>query len=173
MLEDSPNGCSEPACGRLLMSVCRVVIADDHELLRDGVKKMLESEDIAVMGVAADGDELLELLCHCERPDVAIVDLCMPRLGGRECTQMIKERYPEIRVLIMSMHGEREYVYDSILAGADGYLLKDDMDRELVFAVETVRRGGFYLSPSLSRDIILNRVQERGSFITGIARGGP
>lgn len=172
VFENVRNGRRHTPVGRhLLMNLCRVVIADDHELLRDGVKNMLECGDFVVVGEAADGAQLLELLCHCERPDVAIVDLCMPRLGGRECAHTIKEKYPQMKVLIMSMHGEKEYVYDAVLAGADGYLFKDDMDRELLFAVETVHRGEFYLSPSLSKDIILNRLQERPSIKAGVQRG--
>lgn len=134
------------------MSSYNIVLADDHAILRQGVRKIIEeSEDMTVIGEAGDGMELLGLLKKTT-PDLIILDISMPNLRGIEATSEIKEANPAIKILILSMHKRKEYLYHALSAGAEGYMLKEDTDRELLSAIETIRRGGVYLSPYLSRE---------------------
>lgn len=129
----------------------RVVLADDHSMFRQGLKRVLIKEgDLEVVGEAADGLELLTLLTSAKlAPHMAILDISMPNLGGLEATPKIKSAYPEMKVLILSMHREKEYVHKALSLGADGYLLKQDSSAELFTAIEIIRQGGVYLSPLL------------------------
>jgi two-component system, NarL family, response regulator NreC len=129
----------------------RVVLADDHAGFRHDLKRFLVTkEDLEVVGEAGDGIELLEILNLIElAPQMAIVDISMPNLGGIEATSKIKSVYPDIKVLILSMHREKEYVRGALSAGADGYLLKEDANAELFSAIEKIRGGGIYISPLL------------------------
>jgi DNA-binding NarL/FixJ family response regulator len=142
----------------------RIVLADDHALLRTGIKKIIEeSEDMLVIGEASDGLELLDLLRR-ETPHLVILDISMPNLRGVEAASEIKQSYPEVEVLILSMHKKKEYLYHSFSAGAKGYVLKDDTDTELLTAIETIRRGGVYLSSLLATELTNNfiKAQNRG-----------
>jgi DNA-binding NarL/FixJ family response regulator len=131
----------------------RIVLADDHALLRQGVKKIIEEAgDMTVVGEAGDGLQLLHLLKK-ETPDLVILDISMPNLRGIEATSEVKQSYPKVEVLILSMHKSKEYLYHSLNAGAKGYLLKDDTDTELLAAIETIRQGGVYLSCLLSNEL--------------------
>jgi len=121
--------------------------------LRKGVRKIIEeSGDMTVVGEAGDGLELLNLLKK-ETPDLVILDISMPNLRGIEATTEIKQSYPEVDVLILSMHKRKEYLYHSLDAGAKGYLLKDDTDVELLSAIKKIRGGGVYLSSILSDEL--------------------
>ena len=130
----------------------RIVLADDHEVLRQSLKNILAgSSDLEVVGEAADGLELLNLLkMSTLAPHMAIVDITMPNLGGIEATHRIKMTYPEMKVLILTIHKDQEYLDKAFSAGAEGYLLKEDASTELFSAIETIRRGGIYISPLLS-----------------------
>jgi len=140
--------------GMWVMSPYRIVLADDHVMLRQRIKKIIEtSTEMAVVGEASDGLELLDLLTK-QTPDMVILDITMPKLRGIEATREIKKTYPEIKILILSMHKKKEYLYHAFSAGAEGYLLKEDTDTELFGAIETVRRGGIYLSPLFSRELV-------------------
>ena len=144
------------------MSPYRIVLADDHALLRKGVRKIIEeSGDMTVVGEAGDGLELLNLLKK-ETPDLVILDISMPNLRGIEATSEIKQSYPEVDVLILSMHKRKEYLYHSLNAGAKGYLLKDDTDVELLSAIETIRGGGVYLSSILSNELTSDFIKIAG-----------
>jgi len=129
-----------------------VVLADDHAMFRNDLRKILaERGDLEVVGEAGDGIELLEFLNLIESaPQMAIIDISMPNLGGIEATSKIKSIYPDMKVLILSMHREKEYVRGALSAGADGYLLKEDANAELFSAIEKIRRGGVYISPLLT-----------------------
>jgi DNA-binding NarL/FixJ family response regulator len=129
----------------------RVVLADDHTMFRQGLKSVLGNRgDLEVVGEAADGLELLTLLASAKfAPHMAIVDISMPNLGGLEATTRIKSTYPGMKVLILSMHREKEYVQKALSVGADGYLLKQDSSAELFSAIEKISQGGVYLSPLL------------------------
>jgi DNA-binding NarL/FixJ family response regulator len=134
------------------MGLYQIVLADDHLLIREGLKRLLrEDTGMEVIGEAGDGLELLNLLKESKlMPHMAIVDISMPKLSGIEATRQIKMIYPGIKILILSMHKDQEYVSHALSNGADGYLLKEDSDRELFKAIEKIRQGGVYISPLLS-----------------------
>ncbi|BBO72301.1 DNA-binding response regulator [Desulfosarcina alkanivorans] len=135
------------------MAAYRIIIADDHLLMRKGLRMMIETQsDLHVSGEAGDGIELLKLL-RKTTPDMVLVDVAMPRLRGIEAVGEIRSTYPGIRILVVSMHKNREYIYHAFAAGADGYLLKEDSDSELILAIQTVRRGQKFLSPLLQQDL--------------------
>jgi len=127
-------------------------LADDHKVLRQSLRNILAGTgDLDVVGEAADGLELLNLLKMSKlTPHMAIVDITMPNLGGIEATRRIKRTYPEVKVLILTIHKDQEYVHEVFSAGAEGYLLKEDATTELFSAIETIRQGGIYVSRLLS-----------------------
>jgi DNA-binding NarL/FixJ family response regulator len=136
-----------------------IVLADDHLILRHGIKRIIEeSEGLLVIGEAGDGLELLNLLKKTI-PDMVILDISMPKLRGLEAAREIKMIYPQIKILILSMHKSKEYLMQALSARTDGYLLKEDTDAELISAIETIRRGKIYLSPILSEDLTKNLVE--------------
>ncbi|MFZ5450133.1 MAG: response regulator [Thermodesulfobacteriota bacterium] len=126
-----------------------ILLADDHALVRQGIRRIIEEKsDLRVTGEFRNGLELLDAL-GTRHPQMVILDISMPHLGGIETTRMIKARYPEIKVLILTLHNRREYVDQARFVGAEGYLLKDEVDKELLTAIATLRQGGTYLSPLL------------------------
>jgi DNA-binding NarL/FixJ family response regulator len=130
-----------------------IVVADDHALLRKGIIRILEEVDyIHVVGEAGDGLELIELLKK-KKADMAIIDISMPNLRGIEATKEIKKIYPSIKVIILTMHKKVEYLQQALTMGADGYLLKEDTDEELLSAIENVKRGKIYISQALSEEV--------------------
>ena len=135
------------------MKPSRVVVADDHVLFRQGIKKLLEEmPGVEVIGEAGDGLELLNLLKELD-PDIALVDISMPNIRGIEAAHEIRSLYPHTKILILTMHRSKEYLYHAISAGAHGYLLKEDSDIELLSAIETIRNDGIYVSQSLSGEM--------------------
>jgi DNA-binding NarL/FixJ family response regulator len=131
------------------MNTYRIVVADDHALIREEIKKILERcAEVKVVGEAADGLEALDLVEKLPL-DLVILDISMPNLGGIGATRHIKRLYPNLKVLILTMHNNWEYFNGAILAGADGYLLKEDANTELFSAIEKVRKGEVYVSPHL------------------------
>jgi len=127
-----------------------ILLADDHVMFRRGVRRIIQSiSDVEVVGEASDGFELLELLKKTE-PNLVILDISMPNLRGLEATREIKIINPEVKVLMLTMHKDREYLCHAFSAGAEGYLLKEDADSELISAIDTLRKGGTYISPLLS-----------------------
>lgn len=141
------------------MSSYRIVLADDHVMFRKGIKNLLERDaGLEVAGEVGDGFELLQLIKR-ETPDMVILDVAMPSLRGLEAAREIKIISPEVKVLILTMHREKEYVYYSISAGAEGYLLKEDADTELFRAIEKIRSGGYYISPLLSGELTYELIQ--------------
>lgn len=130
----------------------RVVLADDHVLIRHGIKNIIaQDEGLEVAGEVCNGKELLELL-DSETVDLIILDISMPKIGGMEAVAMIKGRYPRIKVLMLTMHKNKQYFYHAMSAGADGYLVKDDSDEELLIAINKIRAGKNYISPFLAED---------------------
>ena len=120
--------------------------------------------DLEVIGEASDGLELLALLNHLV-PHMVILDIFMPNLRGIEAIHEIKKMHPEVKILILTMHKDKEYLYLALSAGAKGYLLKEDADKELFSAIEKVRQGKTYISPYFSEEVIDDLVQvdrERG-----------
>jgi len=131
------------------MSLYDIVLADDHILVRQGIKKIIQEDGgMRVVGEAGDGLELLKILEKIT-PDLVILDISMPRLRGLAATQKIKQSYPNIKVLILSMHRSKEYLHQALAVGVDGYLLKEDADMALFAAIEVVRQGGTFISPLL------------------------
>jgi DNA-binding NarL/FixJ family response regulator len=122
-------------------------------MFRQGIKKILEENgDLEVIGEASDGLELLNLLKKIT-PDAVILDISMPTIRGIEATREIKSVYPDIKILILTMHKRKEYLYHCLSAGAEGYLLKEDADTELYAAIKKVQEGGVYISPILSEEL--------------------
>ena len=132
------------------MGVCRIVLADDHALIRHGVKKMIEQDPaLKVVGEAADGLELIALL-KTTPADLVILDISMPNLRGIEAIREVRKICPSIKVLMLTMHKGEQYLCSSFASGADGYLLKEDSDTELLPAIARVRQGELYISPNLA-----------------------
>jgi DNA-binding NarL/FixJ family response regulator len=139
----------------------RVLIADDHGIVRSGLRLLLEREpDIEVVGEASDGAEAREKAIS-ERPDLAILDVRMPKLTGLQATREIREQAPEVAVLILSMHDDERYLFEALKAGASGYVLKRQADQDLLDAVRAVQRGEPFLTPDAQRTLIKD-VLERG-----------
>jgi DNA-binding NarL/FixJ family response regulator len=140
----------------------KILLADDHVMFRRGVRSLIQSiPNVEVVGEAGDGFELLQLMKEIH-PHLVIMDISMPNLRGLEATREIKILDPGVKVLILSMHKEREYLYHALTAGAEGYLLKEDADGELISAIETLRQGGTFISPLLSAqmaDIFVDKFQ--------------
>ncbi len=140
----------------------RVMIADDHGIVRSGLRALLESqEDLEVVAEAADGLEARDLAIR-ERPDLAILDVKMPKLTGLQATREIREQAPEVAVLILSMHDDERYLFEALKAGASGYVLKRQADSELLEAIRAVERGEPFLTPDAQRALIQD-VLARGS----------
>jgi DNA-binding NarL/FixJ family response regulator len=140
----------------------RVLIADDHGIVRSGLRLLLERQpDIEVVAEAADGAEARELAIR-ERPDLAILDVKMPKLTGLQATREIKAQAPEVAVLILSMHDDERYLFEALKAGASGYVLKAQADTDLLAAIRAVERGEPFLTPEAQRTLIKD-VLARGS----------
>lgn len=132
------------------MEPYRIVLADEHVLFLQGVKKIIaDMPGTEVVGEACDGLEAVALIKE-KLPDLAILDISMPHLSGIEVAREIKQLLPEIKILILTMHKNKEYLYHAIAAGAQGYLLKEDSDEELLAAIETIRKGAIYVTDALS-----------------------
>ena len=141
------------------MKPYHIVLADDHFMFRHGIKRIIEESDgLLVIGEASDGLELLSLLKKAT-PDMVILDISMPKLRGLEAAREIKTLYPQVKILILSMHKSKEYLVQALSARIDGYLLKEDTDVELVSAIETIQRGKIFLSPILSEELTKNLVE--------------
>lgn len=136
----------------------RVLLADDHAVVREGICRFLEeADDIEVVAEAGDGREALEKVRE-HRPDVAVLDIRMPEMTGVEATRRIKERFPEVRVLILTAYDDDPYIFALLRAGADGYVLKTASGDELIRAVRAVYRGQSALSPEVATKVVQQTV---------------
>jgi DNA-binding NarL/FixJ family response regulator len=131
----------------------RVVLVDDHQLVREGVKALLEREQLQVVGEASDGHSAIQRV-QALRPDVAVLDLSMPELNGLEAVQAMSRASPGIKVVALTVHTEDPYVLSALRAGIKGYVLKSQAAVELVQAIREVSRGLTYLSPGISRAVV-------------------
>jgi len=145
------------------MSPMRILLADDHILVRAGIRALLEGlEGVTVVAEAGNGNEVLEL-ARTHRPDVVLLDISMPGLGGLEASAQLKQEFPGVRVVMLSMHANEEYVLQALRAGAAGYMLKDSATAELEIALKAVMQGETYLSPPISKQVVEGYVQRVGA----------
>lgn len=147
----------------------RALIVDDHTIVRSGVRLLLDAApDIEVVGEALDGDEALTLT-ESLHPDVVLMDITMPGMGGLEATQLIKSQWPEVNVLVLTMHRSDEYFFEMIKAGASGYILKGAETNELIDAVRVVSKGEVFLYPTMANKLIKDYLR----YVEGDSKSGP
>ncbi len=138
----------------------RILLADDHAVLRAGLKLLLDGRsDMSVIGEAADGAELLSL-ARTHRPDIILLDLTMPRLGGLEALPLLRQHLPQTRILILTMHDDESYLRQALKAGAAGYVLKKAADVELIAAIQSVMRGDLYVHPTMAKILFEGMIPE-------------
>ena len=147
------------------MGALRILLADDHTVVRDGLRALLEREaDMKVVAEAADGQESVRL-AEAEVPDVVVMDLAMPHMNGMEATRRILSANPRVGVVILSMHQDESYVLGSLKAGAKGYLLKDSMRNEVLQAIRAVYQGRSFLTRKVARILhedYVSQLEQRG-----------
>jgi len=145
------------------MTPVRVLLADDHALVRAGVRALLQNLDgVTVVAETGNGAEVLEF-ARAQRPDVVLLDISMPGLGGLEVSAQLRDALPDVRVVMLSMHANEEYVLQALRAGAAGYMLKDSATAELELALKAVMQGETYLSPPISKQVVEGYVQRVGA----------
>ncbi len=137
------------------MSRTKILIVDDHQIVRDGIKRILTDEnDIELIGSVGSGKEALDFI-KCTQPSIVIADLSMPNMSGIELTEKLTKLYPEIKVLILSMFNNEEYIVSAIQAGAKGYLPKQDSTTEILLeAIRTIANDDEFYSPSISKIVM-------------------
>jgi len=136
------------------MKKVKLLVADDHKIFRQGIKKLLEEEpDLQVVGEAADGREAVKKATEL-KPDVILMDIAMANLNGLEATKQIKKVLPDVKVIMLTMHKNEEYVLQSFQAGASGYILKEGAVEELVSAIRSIHQDKSVLSPTISKTLI-------------------
>ncbi len=144
------------------MAKIRVLIADDHTIVRAGIKALLEKQlDIEIVGETSEGRETVRQV-EILQPDIVLMDIAMPGMNGLEATAIIPKNFPQVRVLALTMHDEEEYFYEVIRAGAMGYVLKDAAPTELVSAIRALGEGKAFLTPRVTRILVndyLKRVE--------------
>jgi len=132
----------------------RILVADDHGIVRAGIKLLLEIQpDLDVVAEAADGIEAIEQAL-ATRPDLCILDVGMPRMTGLQAARGIRSHLPDVRVLMLSMHDDERYLFEALKAGASGYVLKREADQDLVGAIRAVGRGEAFLTNAAERSLI-------------------
>jgi two-component system response regulator NreC len=132
----------------------KIILADDHRIVRQGVRALLEVEpDFRILAEAKDGLETVRMVEQFH-PDILLLDLIMPEMNGLEVTRVVRERFPKINVVILTMHASAAYVFEALQAGARGYVVKDSSAEELVRAIREVAAGHRYLGPPLSEEMI-------------------
>jgi two-component system, NarL family, response regulator NreC len=138
----------------------RILLADDHTVMRRGLRLLLESQPgFSVVAEAADGRQAVEQ-AEATQPDVAVVDIAMPNLSGIEAAQRINAAHPHIAIVILSMHSDEGYVLRALKAGAKGYLLKDSAEGDLIEAIKAVSQGRTFFSPEITKMLVADYVQE-------------
>ena len=166
---DHRDGRPGPSAGGGRVMSCTVLLADDHTLVRAGLRALLETlPDVSSVLEASDGREALEVIA-AHRPDVVLMDIAMPRLNGLEAAAMVARDYPATRTIVLSMHGAEAHVLQALRAGAAGYLLKDAAAVELPLAIRAVQRGEIYISSAVSRVVVSGYL----AGVTSEAAAGP
>jgi len=136
------------------MKKTRILIADDHAVVRSGLRLLLRSRpDVAVVGEATDGEEAVRLAERL-RPDIAILDISMPKLDGIAATKILRRKHPDLKIVVLTVHEDEEYAYQILSAGANGYLLKNAGKKEIFNAIDAVRAGERFFSPGISQLIV-------------------
>jgi DNA-binding NarL/FixJ family response regulator len=152
------------------MTKIRVLLADDHKLVRAGIRSLLERlPDLEVVAEASDGREAIRLVEEHE-PQIVLMDLAMPELNGIEATRHLTKTFPKVRVLILSIYTDEEHVYQALRAGAAGYLMKGAATEELELAIRTVAEGETYLSPPVSKLVIMEYIRRTNVGFTSLER---
>lgn len=147
------------------MSKIRILLADDHAIMREGLRLILEAQpDFQVIAEATNGEEVVEK-ARALAPDVILMDLTMPKRNGIEATRLIHQEHPAIQVLALTVHDNYDYLYQTLEAGASGYILKGATSEELALAVKAVHGGGIYLSPKMAKWVV-------NEFLDRAGRGG-
>jgi DNA-binding NarL/FixJ family response regulator len=141
----------------------QILVVDDHTVLRDGIRSILELEsDMQVVGEAVSGDEVLKKMEEC-RPDCILMDINLPGKNGIEATSLVKKQYPNCQVLVLTMYEHDEYLMDALQAGADGYLLKDSSSEQVVTAIRMVMQGDSVIHPRMTKKLISYHQQQTES----------
>jgi len=155
---------------KINMSKINILLADDHKIVRDGIISLLSDEkEFKIVAEAENGLQVLKILKQ-EKIDIIIMDISMPEMNGIECTKKIKEIYPEIHILILSMYNEEQYINEAFQSGASGYILKNSGKKELINALKNVFSGKPYYSPEVTQTYIQSHVKpiNKESDITNI-----
>ncbi|WP_397453008.1 response regulator [Pseudomonas sp. NA-150] len=141
-------------------SPIRIALVDDHSLVRDGIRALLAVKpSFEVVGEAEDGPEALDL-CARVMPDILLVDIGLKEMNGLELTRLLREQYPQIKILILSMYDNQEYIATSIRAGASGYVLKNAPSREIIAAIEAIANGGTFYSAEVALKLASKKPDE-------------
>lgn len=144
------------------MSRIRVLIADDHALVREGIGAVLKAAtDVEVVGYASDGIEAIEKVRKLV-PDILLLDIAMPKLGGLEVTLELQKTDPDVKILVLTQYDDKEYVSRFLKAGVSGFLLKKAVGSELVSALRAVQRGELYLYPSIANEVVAGYLGRKG-----------
>lgn len=134
----------------------RLALVDDHTLVRDGIRALLSViPTVTVVGEAENGADAMVMVEHCN-PDLLLVDINLPDINGLELTRKIRDRFPTLKVLVLSMYDSKEYVSESLRSGASGYVLKNAPSREIVAAIEAIKNGGTFYSAEIAQRLILD-----------------
>ena len=151
---------------KIMSQKVRIVIAEDHTILREGLKLLLSSSsDFEIIGEAEDGQEAIRCV-EKFKPDLILMDLSMPRMNGMDAIKEIKKRFSETKILVLTVHKTEEYILATLKAGADGYVLKDATHTELMIAVKNVLSGKHYISPGISEKVIEGYLEGRKTLKT-------
>ncbi|KAI2684097.1 response regulator transcription factor [Pseudomonas sp. TNT3] len=140
-----------------LPSPIRVALVDDHSLVRDGIKALLSvMAPLEVVGEAENGADAIDMVGRCQ-PDLVLVDISLKDMNGLELTRLLRNRYPTLKVLVLSMYDNHEYVSESVRAGASGYVLKNSPSREIIAAIEAIANGGSFYSAEIAQRLIADK----------------
>jgi len=141
------------------MPSIKIILTEDHQLLRDGIKVLIASENIEIIGEASTGAGLWTLM-ESVQPDIILMDISLPDISGIELTRTLSERYPEVKVLILSMFTDESFINQAIKAGAKGYLHKNTTRDEMLIAIDTVYSGSEYYSDNISKIILKSYIEK-------------
>ncbi|MGS2717249.1 response regulator [Eionea flava] len=144
----------------------KIILVDDHPLFREGIASRLNMHDgIEVIAEAENGKQLLTKL-EAATPDIVMMDISMPEINGMDALEIVKEKFPDVRVIMLSMHDDKEYIVSVIRSGAEGYLLKDISGEEMIAAIQKVHEGGKYFSGEVAQILVQEDTTDAGGILT-------